>query len=105
MISMAEKDVCPRCHGKGVLETCAHVRNGICFRCWGTGYDLVAERKQLIETLTGLRNQYRRVSAKLKAAESVELRNSLDVIVARGLAARNMLTQLEIEVRTRSGNL
>lgn len=28
---------CPRCEGKGVIEVYAHVRGGLCFKCWGMG--------------------------------------------------------------------
>jgi RecJ-like exonuclease len=30
-------ETCPKCGGKGYLDHCLHIKNGICFQCNGTG--------------------------------------------------------------------
>ena len=31
---------CPRCDGRGKLDWCDHVSNGVCFKCEGAGHTL-----------------------------------------------------------------
>lgn len=40
---------CPRCEGTQVIKGCAHVKDGVCFRCGGTG--VVPYRKTHTKTL------------------------------------------------------
>jgi len=35
----AERPICPRCSGRGVMHEYGHIQNGKCFRCGGSGYD------------------------------------------------------------------
>jgi len=34
----AERPACPRCSGRGVMDEYAHVMNGKCFLCGGSGF-------------------------------------------------------------------
>jgi hypothetical protein len=49
---------CTRCSGKGVLPHFAHVMNGVCFRCWGSGED-PRSASQLRHWLVKARQEYR----------------------------------------------
>lgn len=90
---------CPRCHGTGLVESCRHVRNGVCFRCWGTGDDLRHERDELEKRVEALRNEYRAARHRRASEES------LAEIVVRGKAAVSAVTQFDIHVRVISGNV
>lgn len=37
-ISIIQYDTCCRCDGKGFISKYAHVEDGICYNCWGSGY-------------------------------------------------------------------
>jgi DnaJ-class molecular chaperone len=47
-VEYQDKNICPRCHGKGKIPNFKHNQKGICFRCWGTGR-YFNERSELID--------------------------------------------------------
>jgi hypothetical protein len=60
---------CPRCHGEGRIKAFGHVKEGICFRCWGHGGDIVGALKELDKELARTRAEWKRDQKALKAAE------------------------------------
>jgi len=73
---------CPRCSGKGGLNCFAHVRQGICFECWGTKQSFKLQERHLQGWVARLRGEFRTAR-----------RNGLPTgaIVERGLKARKAL--------------
>jgi DnaJ-class molecular chaperone len=37
--------MCSRCDGSGYIPKYQHIQNGICFKCWGTGSQLIIPAK------------------------------------------------------------
>lgn len=64
-----DKIPCVRCDGTGEIPAFRHVKSGVCFRCWGTGHDLRAERQALEACLKAARVEYRKLSLSLKSAK------------------------------------
>ena len=87
------KIVCPRCSGTGELKSCAHVKGGVCFNCWGCGSDLVGEIKAAEKALASLRRQW--VRARHEACPQ-----DLAALVVRGKKAASSVTLLVKERET-----
>lgn len=45
---------CPKCNGRGILTFCAHIDNGRCFTCSGTGKITQAKRGPVLGALEAL---------------------------------------------------
>jgi len=84
---------CNRCGGRGHIPEYRHVRDGICFKCWGTGngkLDIIQpklnkalktqiekelnsyKQKELAEEIASLCKDYHHYDAELKVAEREE---------------------------------
>jgi len=89
---------CTRCGGKGHIPHFAHVMNGVCFRCWGSGED-PRSASQLRRWLTKARQEYRaRLQALQDAPPEAATRSiKMDLALIARLGKRNKarLEQLE----------
>lgn len=93
-----EKTTCGRCQGEGVIPRFAHVANGICFRCWGSGED-PEELFELRKWLDSARREYRKLRSSLKAAKgrkAVALEALLRDLATLGKANAAKLAELEV---------
>jgi len=82
---------CPRCAAKGELKCYAHIKGGVCFRCWGTALDLPGIRLELIDALNNLRQEW------LKARRSGATKEALAKIEIRGRRAALALHNHEVD--------
>jgi len=85
---------CGRCNGKGEIAAFRHVRGGICFRCWGSGFDTLKEIRGLAEWLVRARREYRNRKAALRRAKTpadrAKLQAELDKIEKLGKKNRRL---------------
>jgi len=87
---------CLRCGGEGKLVQYNHVLNGICFRCWGSGYEPISIQ-ELEAWLERARKEYRKRRANLKIAPKSRqsfLQTELELIERMGKAAKERLRRL-----------
>ena len=92
--------VCPKCHGKGTIESYRHVAAGVCFRCWGTGRDLVGEFKAVQSELFHARRKWRHLDRAAKAAEGKEkeaLLSERDTLTREGKKLAKLVRRLEAD--------
>jgi len=89
------ESVCPRCIGKGVLENFGHIRNGVCFRCWGCGFDLVGDLYRARKELARLRRAW--ASLRDRAAKETDpLRRESYLEAQAGVTARGHLAKAKV---------
>jgi hypothetical protein len=80
---------CTRCNGKGVIPHFAHVMNGVCFRCWGSGED-PRSASQLRQWLVKARQEYRaRLQALRDAPPEAERSIKMDLTLIAKLGKKN----------------
>lgn len=92
--------VCPKCHGKGTIESYRHVAAGVCFRCWGVGRDLVGEFKSVQSELFRARREWRRLDRAAKAAEGKKKEALLferDALTHEGKKLAKLVRRLEAD--------
>ncbi len=94
--------ICCRCGGEGVIPRFAHVANGICFRCWGSGDD-PQSLYDLRKWLEAARREYRRLRASLASAtgrKAATTQALLRDLVVLGKANAAKLAELEAAYET-----
>lgn len=92
-----ESNVCPRCSGTGELKSCAHVKGGVCFNCWGCGSDLGGEIREATRALTDLRRQWLYMSRRARRTSGVAqdaCLQAMDALVVRGKKASRLVKVL-----------
>lgn len=97
-----EKLICTKCSGKGNISAYSHVKSGVCFRCWGTGHDLRAEKTALQAAVNALRQEYRKVQAALKTASGCrkqELEKLLAALADKGKRGVKAIERLDAEIK------
>lgn len=97
-----EKLICPKCNGKGNISAYSHVKSGVCFRCWGTGHDLRAEKSALHAAVNALRQEYRKSRVALKTASGgrkQELENLLAALADKGKRGVKAIERLDAEIK------
>jgi len=96
-----DKIPCSRCTGKGEIPAFKHVKAGVCFRCWGTGHDLPAERRILEGRLNLAREDYRHLFRAWKGArpgKKAEAGKRLEACTKAGKALAKELARLDAEI-------
>jgi hypothetical protein len=99
MEAQAKSNVCPRCNGTGELKSCAHVKGGVCFNCWGCGSDLGGEIREAQRALSVLRGRWVYMSRKARRAAPGSLgadacAQALDNLVVEGKKAARLVEVL-----------
>ena len=84
----AKSNVCPRCSGTGELRSCAHVKGGVCFACWGCGSDLAGEIREAQRALSVLRGRW------VKARRAAQSAQALGNLVVEGKKAARLVVVL-----------
>ena len=90
-------EACRRCGGKGELSHFRHVMGGVCFRCWGSGFDPKFDQAEsLVRWLERARKEYRNLVAALRAsAESQRgIQKQINVLTREGKRVRAQLDKL-----------
>ena len=84
----------PRCLGYGEIKVFGHVKEGICFNCWGSGGDLGGEIREATKTLYRLRQYWLYLARKSRRAHSGTSPEALAEIVTQGKKAALQVERL-----------
>jgi len=97
-------ELCPKCQGTGNLPQYAHVQNGVCFRCSGTGRDLRAELATAVQKLARARREWQSLNRTSKRARGVHKRHmkeELDLLTREGKQLRKHVDTLQAAIAGR----